>query len=295
MRPPGKRASYNIVEFVEPMRGNEDALGFDAGANPAQLDSLRRAAETGRIVATPPVKLVQDTSGGLGFILRAPIYRIGEPAQTTSQRVAALRGFVASVYRMNDLMRGVLDPRTLQQMQVQIVDRGYAKQTEGTLSGEPEDPSSAATLMYNSLEPNLNLVSQVAEFAGIAADRSLVVGERVWRVVFSARPGSIYEVDRLVPNLVLASGIVISLLMALLAVIGLRSRQLSGNLNALDAEQRALVDNPLAGILFTEGRRILRGNRRMAELCGASPDELPGSTVDSLLARKPTAQYSVRR
>ena len=284
VRPPGKRASYNVVEFVEPMRGNEDALGFDAGANPAQLDSLRRAAETGRIVATPPVKLVQDTSGGLGFILRAPIYRIGEPAQTTSQRVAALRGFVASVYRMNDLMRGVLDPRTLQQMQVQIVDRGYARQTEGMLSGEPEDPSGAATLMYNSLEPNLNLVSQVAESAGIAADRSLVVGERVWRVVFSARPGSIYEVDRLVPNLVLASGVVISLLMALLTVIGLRSRQLSGNLNALDAEQRALVDNPLAGILFTEGRRILRGNRRMAELCGASPDELPGSTVDSLLA-----------
>jgi diguanylate cyclase (GGDEF)-like protein len=285
VRPPGKRASYNIVEFVEPMRGNEDALGFDAGANPLQLDSLRRAAETGRIVATPPVKLVQDTSGGLGFILRAPIYRIGEPAQTTSQRAAALRGFVASVYRMNDLMRGVLDPRTLQQMQVQIVDRGYAKQTsEGTVSGEPEDPSSAATLMYNSLEPNLNLVSQVAESAGIAADRSLVVGERVWRVVFSARPGSIYEVDRLVPNLVLASGIVISLLMGLLAFIGLRSRQLSGNLNALDAEQRALVDNPLAGILFTEGRRILRGNRRMAELCDASPDKLPGSTVDSLLA-----------
>ena len=120
-------------------------------------------------------------------------------------------------------MRGVLDPRTLQQMQVQIVDRGYAKQTEGTLSGEAEDPSGAATLMYNSLEPNLNLVSQVAEFAGIAADRSLVVGERVLRVVFSARPGSIYEVDRLVPNMVLASGVIISLLMGLLAVIGLRS------------------------------------------------------------------------
>src|SRR5437660_658824 len=241
-------------------------------------------ASIGGKVATPPVKLVQDTSGGLGFILRAPIYRIGEPAQITSQRVAALRGFVASVYRVNDLMRGVLDPRTLQQMQVQIVDRGYAKQTEGTLSGEPEDPSGAATLMYNSLEPNLNLVSQIAESAGIAADRSLVVGERVWRVVFSARPGSIYEIDRLVPNLVLASGVVISLLVALLTVIGLRWRQLSGNLNALDAEQRALVDNPLAGILFTEGRRILRGNRRMAELCGASPDELPGGTVDSLLA-----------
>ena len=109
---------------------------------PIQPNSIRCAARPKPAGSSQlPVKLVQDTSGGLGFILRAPIYRIGEPTQTTSQRVAALRGFVASVYRMNDLMRGVLDPRTLQQMQVQIVDRGYAKQTEGTFDGEPEDPS----------------------------------------------------------------------------------------------------------------------------------------------------------
>jgi diguanylate cyclase (GGDEF)-like protein/PAS domain S-box-containing protein len=285
VRPPGKRAYYDVVEFVEPMRGNEDALGFDAAANPVQLDSLRRSAETGRIVATPPVKLVQDTSGGLGFILRAPIYRAGEAAQTSSQRVAALRGFVASVYRMNDLMRGVLDPRTLQQMQVQIVDLGYAKPTaDGVMSGEPEVQSGAATLMYNSLEANVSLVSRVAEPTGVAADRSLVVGERVWRVVFTARPGSIYEVSRVVPNLVLVSGTLITLLMALLAVAGMRSRTLSGNLTALDAEQRALVDNPLAGILFTDGRKILRGNRRIAELCGKSSDDLQGTAVDALLA-----------
>ncbi len=285
IKPPGQRAVYDVVEFVEPMRGNEDALGFDAAANPAQLDSLRRTAETGRIVATPPVKLVQDRSGGLGFILRAPIYRAGEPAQTTSQRVAALRGFVASVYRMNDLMRGVLDPRTLQQMQVQIVDRGYAKQaSDGTMSGEAEDPTAASTLMYNSTEPNVSLVSQIAEPGGVAADRALVVGERVWRLVFNARPGSIYTVDHVVPDLVLASGTVITLLIALIAGIGLRSRRLFGNLMALDAEQRALVDNPLAGILFTRGHNILRANRRIAELCGQSSDDLKDAAVESLLA-----------
>ncbi len=78
------------------------------------------------------------------------------------------------------------------------------------MSGEPEDPSDAGTLMYNSLEPNLGLVSQIAEPVGISADRSLVVGERVWRVVFNARPGSVYEVDRVLPNMVLASGTVIT-------------------------------------------------------------------------------------
>ena len=291
VQPPGPRSSYNVVEFVEPLRGNENSFGFDAGANPAQLDSLRRAAETGRIVATPPVRLVQDTSGGQGFILRAPIYRVGEPAQTALQRAAALRGFVATVYRMNDLMRGVIDQRTLQQTHIRVVDRGYAKaNAEGVMTGEPEDETGVATLMYDSLEANLRLVTPVATAPlGIAADRSLVVGERVWHVQFAARPGSIYELDHAVPNLVLGSGTVISLLIALLSAIVMRSRRLSGSLSALDAEQRALVDNPLAGILFTRGRRILRGNRRIAALTGRQTDDLPGAEIDALVAGKADA------
>jgi diguanylate cyclase (GGDEF)-like protein/PAS domain S-box-containing protein len=74
--------------------------------------------------------------------------------------------------------------------------------------------------------------------------------------------------------------------MTLLAVITMRSRRLSGNLSTLDAEQRALVDNPLAGILFTEGRRILRANRRVAELCGWARDDLAGSMIDAMVARE---------
>jgi PAS domain-containing protein len=83
---------------------------------------------------------------------------------------------------------------------------------------------------------------------------------------------------------VLASGTVITLLIALLALITLRSRRLSGNLSALDAEQRALIDNPLAGILFVEGRRIRRTNRRIAELCGRNSGELSGVMIDELVA-----------
>lgn len=286
IRPEGQRPTYNVIELVEPMRGNENSFGFDAGANPLQLDSLRRAAESGRIVATPPVRLVQDMSGGQGFILRAPIYRVGEPVQTVTQRNAALRGFAAAVYRVNDLMRGVLDARSLQEMHIRIVDRGYARPSaEGVMTNEPEDPAAAATLMYDSQEPNLRLVTPVATSPlGVSAERSLVVGERVWLVQFAARPGSSYQADPVVPNLVLGSGSVISLLVALLSVIVMRTRRLSGSLSALDAEQRALVENPLAGILFTDGRRLLRGNRRIAELCGLAPETLAGLDIEALVA-----------
>lgn len=287
MTPPGPRLAYNVVEFVEPLRGNENSLGFDAGANPLQLDSLRRAAESGQMVATPPVRLVQDNSGGLGFILRAPIYHTGMPIQTVAQRRVALRGFVAAVYRLNDLMRGVLGTHIPQQAHIRILDRGYARATpEGLPTDEPEDPSAAATLMYDSREPNLRLVTPVAiSPIGIASERTMVVGERVWLLQFAARAGSIYERDSVIPNLVFASGAAISLLAACLALILMRSRRLSGSLTALSAEQRALVENPLAGILFTTGRLIQRGNPRLAAFCGLSHEELAGRDIGQLLAR----------
>ena len=63
-----------------------------------------------------------------------------------------------------------------------MADKTAKPTSDGVMSSEPEDPSAAGTLMYNSLEGNLSLVAQIAEPAGISADRSLVVGERVWRV-----------------------------------------------------------------------------------------------------------------
>lgn len=296
VRPAGQRPVYNVVEFVEPMRGNENALGFDVGTNAAQLDSLRRAAETGRIVATPPVKLVQDMSGGIGFIVRAPIYRAGEPTQTVAQRNAALFGFVAAVYRTNDLMRGILDARTLQQMHISVVDRGYARsRPTGGLLAEPEDAGGTATLMYDSVEPKLALSSPIVTPVGMSAERTLVVGERVWRLWFTPNPGSIYTIDHLVPNLLFGGCIIIGVLTMMLAIMTMRSRRLAGDLVSLDAEQRALVDNPLAGILFTSGQHVLRGNGRIAELCGLDPQRLPGSTVDGLLARDADAPLSMKR
>ena len=285
VHPTGARPAYFPIEFVEPLRGNETVLGFDPGSKPQELDSLARAADSGRIVATPPVKLVQDQSGGLGFILRVPIYRAGQTVQSVEQRRAALRGYAAAVYRMNDLMRGVLDVRTLQQMIVRVVDLGYAKlSAEGIPIWEPADPDLPGSLMFDSREPNLRLVTPVASVPiGISAERSLVVGDRLWRLHFAARAGSVYEVDRMTPRLVLAGGSVISLLLALVTFVSLRAKRLSGNLSALDAEQRALVENPLAGILFLRGRTVVRGNQRLAALCARERDSLEGLDMEALL------------
>ena len=79
---------------------NVAPVGYDLGGDRVRGRYLRRAADTGRPVATPPVRLL---FGGLGINIYRPVYRDGAPTETVAQRRAALIGFAAGVFRARDL------------------------------------------------------------------------------------------------------------------------------------------------------------------------------------------------
>ena len=74
------RAVYFPVYFVEPLAGNESAVGFDLGSNPARLAALNEARDSGKTVATGRITLVQGTGDQYGFLVFEPIYAKGAPA-----------------------------------------------------------------------------------------------------------------------------------------------------------------------------------------------------------------------
>ncbi|MGB8724773.1 MAG: CHASE domain-containing protein [Terriglobales bacterium] len=90
----GPRPEYFPVYFVEPYATNEAALGFDLASNPARREALTRARDTGDIVATARVVLVQEKIGQYGFLLFDPLYRKGASLNTPEQKRANLVGFV---------------------------------------------------------------------------------------------------------------------------------------------------------------------------------------------------------
>ncbi len=61
MVPAAAREEYFPVYFLEPYAGNEAALGFDLASNPLLLEALNRARDTGEVVATARITLVQET------------------------------------------------------------------------------------------------------------------------------------------------------------------------------------------------------------------------------------------
>jgi PAS domain S-box-containing protein len=102
------RQYYYPVYYVEPLAGNEPAVGFDLGSHPGRLAALERARDTGQPTATERITLVQETGAQAGFLIYIPVYRQGRPTATVAQRRLALQGFALGVFRAGDTIEAAI-------------------------------------------------------------------------------------------------------------------------------------------------------------------------------------------
>ncbi|MGE3536466.1 MAG: CHASE domain-containing protein [Candidatus Tectimicrobiota bacterium] len=103
------RAVYYPVYYQEPLLGNNSALGFDLGSDSTRLEALQRARDTGRLVLTPRVLLVQETQQERYSILAVrPIYRRGVASTTPEERRQHLVGFGVGTLRLSDMFTQAL-------------------------------------------------------------------------------------------------------------------------------------------------------------------------------------------
>ena len=157
--PPGERALYTPIVYLEPFRErNLAAFGYDMYSEPVRRKVMQEAAETGKARLTDKVTLVQETRDDTqaGLLMYLPVYRQGSPLDTSAQRMAALRGFVYSPYRVGDLMHGILG-----NIDLQLALRIYAGPDEHAeqLIFHSRDDSANHSSAYSTLT-KLNLYGQ---------------------------------------------------------------------------------------------------------------------------------------
>jgi signal transduction histidine kinase/CheY-like chemotaxis protein len=121
------RDEYFPVLFVEPLDGNEEALGFDLAANVERRRALEQARDSGEPVASQPVRLAQEKAEQLGVLVFQPVYRAMPRHPTVSDRREALLGFALAVFRIGDLVGGTLTALAGRGLEVTISD-GLANQ-----------------------------------------------------------------------------------------------------------------------------------------------------------------------
>jgi signal transduction histidine kinase len=97
-----EREEYFPVLFLESLKKNAPALGFDVGSEPRRRVALEKARDSGEPSATAPIRLAQESGSQRGFVVFEPVYR-GEP-KTVEERRDALLGFATAVFRIGDLI-----------------------------------------------------------------------------------------------------------------------------------------------------------------------------------------------
>ncbi len=107
MAPAGQRGEYFPVYFVEPLKGNKAAIGFDLGSNPARLEALQNSGDSGELVASSRITLVQEKTNQYGFLVFVPVYRDAAATDAVEDRRGKLIGFVVngSHHRHRDVLR----------------------------------------------------------------------------------------------------------------------------------------------------------------------------------------------
>ena len=301
VKPPGDRPEYVIVQYVEPMAGNEIALGLDLGGDAVRLAALERTRDSGQLTASGSIALSLDPRRHPGFAMRLPTYRKGMPLATVAQRREAFTGMVSVAFIVIDLMRGVLNEQFLQNVHLRIHDAGFLDAPQGF------QPPSRDNLMFDSdrLLPALSPQQTLTDrgLSGLTSTAALDVGGRRWNLYFSAREGLIAPSERWLPLAALLGGGIISLLLfgltrslattnqratALAASITEDLRKSEASLAEAQRMTQELIEALPNPIYFkgTDGR-YLGVNKAWETFFGLPRDTFIGKTVHDLYPSNP--------
>ncbi len=212
--PEEEREEYHSIVFLEPFTGrNLRAFGYDMYTEEKRRKAMQRAMETGEPSMSEMVILVQETGRNVqkGCLLYLPVYFREKSLSTVEERKAALKGFVYSPFRINDLMTGILGS-VAPEIEFEIYD------------GNSTD---TAYLFYASHGYN----SQKAA-ADFSVSRHINVSGIDWTLVFTTRPEFVSSYEQNQPNLIALAGILVNLFLLFMLV----------KINSLSSRNRVLAE-----------------------------------------------------
>ncbi|MDP5007863.1 MAG: CHASE domain-containing protein, partial [Glaciimonas sp.] len=98
-----------VVDYIEPMKGNEAAFGLDVSTNPAQNGPMERARDTGLPSASHLFNVAQLRNNKWGFIILMPVYRHNAVLNSVDDRRREVIGFTSAVLQADQVVGKILD------------------------------------------------------------------------------------------------------------------------------------------------------------------------------------------
>jgi PAS domain S-box-containing protein len=238
-------------------------LGYDPYAEPVRRAAMQQAMDSGRTAITRRIRLRTDNVQEplAGFLMFLPVYAKGQPTDTVAARRAHLIGWVWAAFRVGDLMTSLYGEST-PGLDVSVYDG--TDLTDDTLLYSPPGAPDAPRF-------------DAQEYVGFAG--------HTWTLRVQSLPD--FEVRHRLdaPRFILAAGIVLSVLLALLTYQLATGRArahgvaqaMTRELRASEERYRRIVETANEGIWMVDaGDRISFVNPKMLQLLGYAEDEMIG-------------------
>lgn len=206
--PGGKRDITASVIFIEPFsEGIQRTFGGDMYSDPVRRVAMEQARDNDKAVITGKTKLIQEhgESAQTGFLMYLPVYKNGTPYATLAERRANLIGWVSALFRMDDLIRGILGARVLD-IDIKIYD------------GEN---MSSEMLMHAA--DNTNKISAVNSF--FHASKRLEIAGHTWTVAASSLPSFEAQLVEEKSQSIVVVGLTVSILLGLFTGLLVQGRE----------------------------------------------------------------------
>ncbi|WP_426076539.1 CHASE domain-containing protein [Janthinobacterium sp. PSPC3-1] len=289
IRPPGQRADYTVLTFLEPDSLVAERQGVDIGANPAIAQALAQARDSGEISASGQVILIKGPPARIGLGMRLPVYRNGMPRATVAERRAAYKGSVGIGFGVAQLVRSALEGNALQPLHLTLYSAPGPFATTGELQLTPHD-----RLLFND---NGELAASPPQPGQDAAyfDQLLPIEYHggLWKAHFRVRKSELYSsFDRYLPALALAVGVAGTLLAYGYMLTLYLSRR-----NAM--AQRAMLESVLDSVdayvvVKDENLRFRYVNARMLEILERPIEQVLGRQAGELIGEELAATFHAR-
>lgn len=261
---------YLPILYIEPMAGNERALGYDLMHGPT-IAELTRARDHGAMTVSRRIRLIQDTtSDQYSVILIWPVLGGDTGAEKTV-------GFVQAVIRISDMLDRPLRERGIEPLDILYLD------------GSAPDPASRM-LYHDPADADAPTLGEDEFRDGLHHEETVPVGDRQWIVLYRPNPQWLAGATTLTPWWLLFGGLAITgLLVGLVHILGRRAEVIGEEVDRqtleLKESRRQLESllQSLPGMAFRWGREPSSGILFMSD--GAQ--ELTGYTVAEFMAGRP--------
>jgi PAS domain S-box-containing protein len=279
LRRASDRAEYFPVVYIEPMAGNEAALGFDLRSG-VTWPAMERIAATGEIAASGRLRLLAAPAGATepvwGYLMHLPVYSRSLDTIPSGERRGQLRGYVLAIFHLAQMLDSFLEPAGFAEdaYEVVFIDRAASPGQQFLYHYAPgassEDPARAPE------------VGELA--AGLHLSVPVEHGGRRWELWFRPRAAWLAARTQTRSWLTLALGLVVTGTAAGYVFEALRRARVVGK----------LVDERTAELRAAQAalEADIQQRRETERQLGNIISHLPGAAFRCRLDRRLTALFA---